>query len=213
METKAFDLLSTTVGALQANCYVLTLPGNRCLLFDPGAEPDKVQALIDGHDVVAILLTHGHGDHIGAVNDVKRTTDAPAYLHPADASLAKSVTADHDLRDGDTLQLNDVTIRVVHTPGHTPGQVSFLLPDNRVVVGDTIFEGGPGRTWSADDFRTTLQTLRTILEWPDDAVCYPGHGTAFRLGDIRAAVQAFVEHDHPAGFYGDAEWEIERFKD
>ena len=94
----------------------------------------------------------------------------------------------------------------MHTPGHSDGMISFLLPDNRAIVGDTIFEGGPGRTWSADGFRATLQTLRTILTWPDDTVCYPGHGNAFRLGDLRRRIEAFVERDHPADFYGDAEW-------
>jgi glyoxylase-like metal-dependent hydrolase (beta-lactamase superfamily II) len=95
---------------------------------------------------------------------------------------------------------------VVHTPGHTDGEVSFLLPDNQAIVGDTIFEGGPGRTNNAPDFRTMLSTLHTILQWPDDTMCYPGHGSSFRLGDIRSHVEAFVARDHGDDFHGDAEW-------
>jgi glyoxylase-like metal-dependent hydrolase (beta-lactamase superfamily II) len=200
-------LVSQPVGSYQANCYVLAVPGTQqCIVFDPGAEPDTVTKLIGGRKVAAILLTHGHGDHTGAVNDIKHLTGAPVYLHRADVPLAKGIQIDHQLQDGDTLQFGGLLLHIVHTPGHTPGQVSFLLPHNRAVVGDTIFEGGPGRTKHMNDFETTLGTLRTILGWPDDTVCYPGHGAPFRLGDIRHAVQAFVEREHPAGFYGDAEW-------
>jgi glyoxylase-like metal-dependent hydrolase (beta-lactamase superfamily II) len=75
-----------------------------------------------------------------------------------------------------------------------------------VIVGDTIFAGGPGRTGSAEAFRTTLNTLRTVvMPWPDDTVCYPGHGPSFRLGDIRLAIDAFLQKDH-GDFHGDAEW-------
>jgi glyoxylase-like metal-dependent hydrolase (beta-lactamase superfamily II) len=77
-----------------------------------------------------------------------------------------------------------------------------------VIVGDTIFEGGPGKTWSDADFRTTLDTLRTqILAWPDDTICYPGHGPHFRIGDLRGAIEAFVARDH-GNFHGDATWEM-----
>lgn len=200
------DLLSRTLGSLQTNCYVLVLPSNRCLVFDPGAEPDTVQEMIGGRDVAAILLTHAHADHIGAVNDIKRVAGAPVFLHPADAPLATDITIDHELEDGTILEFDDVTIKVLHTPGHTEGMVSFLLPDNRAIVGDTIFEGGPGKTWSADGFRTTLQTLRLVMQWPDDTICYPGHGPSFRLGDIRPRVQEFFDRDRPDDFYGDAEW-------
>jgi glyoxylase-like metal-dependent hydrolase (beta-lactamase superfamily II) len=194
------------VGSFQANCYVASTPNNRCLVFDPGAEGNKVQQLINGRDVLAILLTHGHSDHIGAVQEIKRATGAPVYLHANDIARATGVTVDHQLNDGDVLELDGVRVEAVLTPGHTDGEVCFLLPNNVAIVGDTIFEGGPGRTNSAADFRTTLDTLRIILQWPDDTVCYPGHGTSFRLGDIRSRVEAFVARDHDDNFYGDAEW-------
>jgi len=194
------------VGSLQANCYVVGMSNNHCLVFDPGAEPDKVQQLIGGQEVLAVLLTHGHNDHIGAVHDLKRATSAPVYLHHNDMPRATGVTIDHAMQDGDVLEFDDVRMEVVHTPGHTDGEVCFLLPNNLAIVGDTIFAGGPGRTTDAADFRTTLATLRIILQWPDDTVCYPGHGASFRLGDIRKQVEAFVERDHGDDFHGDAEW-------
>jgi glyoxylase-like metal-dependent hydrolase (beta-lactamase superfamily II) len=107
------------------------------------------------------------------------------------------------------VQIGTHTLKVYHTPGHTPDMICFAIEgDHRVIVGDTIFEGGPGKTWSPEDFRTTLQTLRNvILTWPDDTVCYPGHGPSFRLGDRRAAIEAFLQKDH-GDFFGDATWEM-----
>ena len=98
---------------------------------------------------------------------------------------------------------------VIHTPGHRDDQICFgIRKDNRVIVGDTIFEGGPGKTWSAGDFQTTLNTFRRIvLAWPDETVCYPGHGPFFRLGDRKHLIEAFVQKDHGA-FFGDATWEM-----
>jgi glyoxylase-like metal-dependent hydrolase (beta-lactamase superfamily II) len=82
------------------------------------------------------------------------------------------------------------------------------VDDNRIIVGDTIFEGGPGHTSSPKAFQTTLRTLRNIiLTWPDETVCYPGHGASFRLGDKRAAIEAFLSKDHGA-LFGDATWEM-----
>jgi glyoxylase-like metal-dependent hydrolase (beta-lactamase superfamily II) len=83
-----------------------------------------------------------------------------------------------------------------------------LENDRRIIVGDTIFEGGPGKTWSPEDFRTSLRTLRdVILAWPDDTICYPGHGPSFRLGDRRAGIEVFLSRDH-GDFFGDATWDM-----
>jgi glyoxylase-like metal-dependent hydrolase (beta-lactamase superfamily II) len=80
--------------------------------------------------------------------------------------------------------------------------------DDRILVGDEIFDGGPGKTWSPEDFQTTLDTLRRVIAaWPDETRCYPGHGGPFCLGDIRGAVEAFVSRDH-GRFSGDATWEM-----
>ncbi len=85
----------------------------------------------------------------------------------------------------------------------------FAIEDNeRVIIGGAVFEGGPGKTWTVQDFQTMLQTLRgIILSWPDDTACYPGHGPSFRLGDKRAAIVAFLAKDH-GDFFGDATWEM-----
>jgi glyoxylase-like metal-dependent hydrolase (beta-lactamase superfamily II) len=116
---------------------------------------------------------------------------------------------DRTLADGDLVRVGEYTLRVYHTPGHIPDMLCLALEgDHRIIVGDTIFEGGPGKTWAAEDFQTSLQTLREIvLAWPDGTVCYPGHGPHFRLGDRRADIEAFLNKDH-GDFFGDATWEM-----
>jgi glyoxylase-like metal-dependent hydrolase (beta-lactamase superfamily II) len=85
--------------------------------------------------------------------------------------------------------------------------VTLMLPDGRAIVGDTIFQGGPGKTWSPQEFQTTLATMQQIVfQWPDETVCYPGHGPAFRLGDERPAFEAFLSRAHPADLCGDVTW-------
>lgn len=200
-------LTTVTVGSFQENCYLLSDPNrNACIVVDPGAEADKLLQQIGNRRVTAILLTHAHHDHIGAVEEIRTKTGAPVRINPAERDLLAPIRADGDLNNGDTIMLGAHTLRAVHTPGHTPGMISLWLTDGRALVGDTIFAGGPGRTWSAADFRTMLQTLHTILTWPDATVCYPGHGPSFGLGAIRTQIEAFLARDHPAEFYGDAEW-------
>lgn len=208
MADNTLDLRSVTVGSMQENCYVLhDLTTGQCLVFDPGAEPERIMPLIGDSRVTAILLTHAHADHIGAVEPIRAATGAPVSIHRAELPALGKIHHDTLIDDGDTITWGEHTIRAVHTPGHTPGMISFIIDDQQAIVGDTLFGGGPGYTRSAADFRTTLVTLRdVILSWPDSLVCYPGHGDAFQLGDRRARIAQFVARDHPARFSGDAEW-------
>ena len=208
--TAKLDLRIRQVGPWGLNSYALVCPTTRqSVLFDPGAEPDSLTQMLAGSNPMAILLTHTHFDHIGALDEMRARLNVPVVAHPAPHAGGIELRADRWLNHGDKVAVGERTLRVYHAPGHIADQICFAIEgDHRVIVGDTIFEGGPGKTWSTEGFRTTLQTLReVVLSWPDDTVCYPGHGPFFRLGDKRADIEAFLSKDH-GDFFGDAIWDM-----
>jgi hydroxyacylglutathione hydrolase len=204
------ELRARSVGPWPMNSYALVCPITRqSVLIDPGADPDTLQEMLAETLPTAILITHTHPDHVGALDEMKARLNVPVMAHPGPHYENMALSADRWLNHGDVVQVGEHSLKVYHTPGHIGDIICFAVEgDHRVIVGDTIFEGGPGQTWSAEDFRTTLRTLREIiLAWPDDTVCYPGHGPSFRLGDKRAAIEAFLVQDH-GDFFGDATWEM-----
>jgi hydroxyacylglutathione hydrolase len=203
-------LIPRTVGPWPMNTYALICPETRqSVLFDPGADPDTLAEMVANTTPVAILLTHTHPDHVMELDSLRQRLGVPVMCHPGPHFNNFDPKPARLLNTGDTVQVGNYTLRVQHTPGHIPDQICFILEnDHRVIVGDTIFEGGPGRTWSHEGFQTTLANLRNvILTWPDDTVCYPGHGPSFRIGDKRAVMTAFAHKDH-GNFFGDATWEM-----
>ena len=198
------ELKTAQVGPYSMNTYALiSKETGESVLFDPGGDPDKLMAMLEGSKPIAILLTHSHIDHVMALDEMLDMLKVPLYAHPG--PHAEAVEADHWLEHGDTFQLGEDILDIQYTPGHIGDQICFnIRNDDRIIVGDTIFEGGPGRTWSNEGFQQTLETFRNVvLKWSDDAICHPGHGPIFRLGDIRPAVNAFMAKDH-GDFHGDA---------
>ena len=186
------------VGDLSENCYILSRDElSAAVLIDPGEESEKIRAALGKRPVEAILLTHGHFDHIGALDDFP---DVPVYIHPQDAEMLpdpqKNGSASmgywtHVARetlpaeDGDTFTLAGIGFTVWHTPGHSRGSVCYRA-ENSLFTGDTLFHRGFGRCdLYGGDFHALRLSLRRILTCPEDLPFYPGHGDGNTLSNER----------------------------
>ena len=189
------------LGQMATNCYIIE-NGNQSLIVDPGAESEKIiQYLNENHlNISAILLTHGHFDHIIGVPEVKRAFHIPVYASETeDAMLADtsinlschvpgkqtSFHADVLVHDGDELELLGYKWKVIATPGHTAGSVSYYIPEEEVLLsGDTLFYESYGRTdlatGSSSDIADSL--LNKLFVLPEDTMVYPGHGDPTTIG-------------------------------
>jgi hydroxyacylglutathione hydrolase len=156
------------------NAYVIRAPEGD-IIVDAGAEPEKILGATK-RGVAAILITHNHGDHIGALEEVRERTGAPVYMHPVDADAA-GIEGYEPLEDGQTLGLAGEEIRVLHTPGHSPGSVTFVVGDDQV-VGDLILPGSVGRTdLSGASWEEIEVSVRRVMPlWKENTRLYAGHG-------------------------------------
>ena len=183
------NIHTMTLGAYQTNCYIIhDVSANTCAIIDPGYEPavilDKVCSL--GLTVDAILLTHGHFDHVGGVKALAEQTGCRVYLCPEDLSMPHQMTAGplhytHTYTEGNVLMLAGLTVRVLHTPGHTPGSVCLAVEDT-LFTGDTLFQDSCGRTdLPGGDWAAIVQSLKRLKALEADYKVCPGHGPATTL--------------------------------
>lgn len=190
--------MSLRVGRLMENCYLLDDGRDGIVLIDPGAEPDKIREALGGHPLRLILITHYHGDHTGAVEALLPDSEMGWMVSEADYAMLAPGRPDVDLgpetpvigqppvrllHDGDVVEVGDLHLRVVATPGHTPGSVVYV-DDRRhlAFTGDTLFAGGCGRTdLYGGDQAAIEESLRRLARLPEQAQVLPGHG---RVGVI-----------------------------
>jgi len=194
------------LGPYGTNAYVLIChhTGESVVVDVPG-EAAKILELLKGTTPRYILITHNHMDHTGALAELKSALNAPIGAHPDDAGRLP-VPPDLFLNDGQVVSFGEIELSVLHTPGHTPGSICFLT-GSYLIAGDTIFPNGPGKTWSAADFKRIMASLSgKIFVLPDDTRIYPGHGDAAILGKERRAYEAFCARPHDPDLFGDVLW-------
>jgi hydroxyacylglutathione hydrolase len=189
------------VGFFENNCYVVTCTRTReGVIIDPAAEAKRILGETAEIKVQYILITHGHMDHIGALEEVRKQTGAAVGIHARDARALKE-KPDFFLEDGQTLTFGDVVLKVLHTPGHSPGGVCFLT-GKILFSGDTIFPNGPGNTTipGADEPLILSSIHLKIFILPEDTVIYPGHGLETTVGQEKATsfypVPQGMKRDH-----------------
>jgi hydroxyacylglutathione hydrolase len=202
------DVRMFTVGPVQENCFIVRVPGsNSVVVVDPGEEAERLIeaiAALEIKRVEAILITHTHFDHIGAVAPLARATDAPVYCPELETRVLanimdyvpwpgfgpfESYQADHTVAGGETLELAGLTIDVSFTPGHSPGHVSYAIVEHEALFsGDVLFQGSVGRVdLPGGDWPTLLASIESLLSaYSADTTVYPGHMGITTLGRERA---------------------------
>lgn len=181
-------------GVYAANCYVLTDETTKeTAVIDPGGDSDDIIKYLKSiyADVKFILLTHGHADHTGGVNDILKEYNVPVYINKEDYDLISqseymygSISkVEKFLEEGNEFRIGDIKIKCVLTPGHTPGGVSFIIP-KEVFTGDSLFLGSIGRTdFAGGDYDTLINSIKTkLMILPDDFIVHPGHGPYTSIG-------------------------------
>jgi hydroxyacylglutathione hydrolase len=202
------DVRSFTVGPAAENCYILRRDGaDRGLIVDPGEEAERILGAVDalGIEIDAILITHTHFDHVGAVAPVASATGAPVYCPELEVPVLadinsfvpwpgfgpfESYDADETVSGGERLELAGMEIDVIFTPGHSPGHVTYAIPAERALFsGDVLFQGSVGRTdLPGGDWGTLLESIRGLVDsFPEKTTVYPGHMGITTLAAERAA--------------------------
>jgi hydroxyacylglutathione hydrolase len=197
-----------TVGQIAENCFLFRKNGSdRALIVDPGDEAERILGAADelGVTIDGILLTHTHFDHIGAVAPVANATGAPVWCPEIEVPVLadinsfvpwpgfgpyESYEADHTVSGGEKLVLAGMEVDVIYTPGHSPGHVTYSVPDEAAIFsGDVLFQGSVGRTdLPGGDWATLLESIRTLVDTlPEETAVYPGHMGITSLGAERAS--------------------------
>ncbi len=174
----------------------------QAVVIDAAHDADAITAAVGDRQLLMVLCSHGHNDHVNAAPAVGRALDAPVALHPGDRVLwdmTHDTAPDRELADGQTIEIGDVTLTVLHTPGHAPGACCFHVPDLGVLFsGDTLFAGGPGATGrSYSDFPTIIESIRSrLLTLPRETRVLTGHGDSTTIGAEAPHLQDWIDRGH-----------------
>lgn len=195
-------ILTLPLPPIMTNCYIAyEKEGGKCFIIDPASSAERIKTIIDAHDLKpkAILLTHGHFDHIAAADELRKQYKIPLMIHEQDAEMivsaelncsrammGASITlspADKLLKEGDRIKLENESLKVLHTPGHSPGSCVYV-GNGIAFSGDTLFKGTYGRyDLPGGSFQTLMGSIKRILELSPITVLYPGHDEKTNVAD------------------------------
>ncbi|RAV31342.1 MBL fold metallo-hydrolase [Corynebacterium heidelbergense] len=174
----------------------------QCVIIDAAHDADPIAAAVADREVLGVLCSHAHNDHITVAPELARRFDSRVFVHPGDRMLWDETHPDvepFDLADGDTFSIAGTQMRVMNTPGHSPGSCAFYLPEAKVLFsGDTLFAGGPGATGrSFSDFGTIIESIKQrLLTLPNDTEVYTGHGDATQIGEEAPHLEEWIARGH-----------------
>jgi hydroxyacylglutathione hydrolase len=194
------------IAPYETNCYIIVCPrsGEGAVVDTPG-ESNRMLAEVADVSIRYIIITHTHPDHLGAFRKVREKLGVPVAVHSLEAGCLPS-PPDISLQDGDVLSFGSVSLRVLHTPGHTPGSIC-LLCGKHLFSGDTLFPGGPGNTRTPADLAQIVDSIASkLLVLPDETLVYPGHGDDTVLAKEKREFAVFSGKPVPPGLCGDVQW-------
>ncbi len=204
--TEAMEINRLETEPFGTNAYMVScrMSGSLLLVDAPGSAAD-IMAHLDGNVPCLIVITHAHMDHLTALEEISAKLQAPVAVHGNDAA-GLPLKPERILKDGDIIECGSLKLRVLHTPGHTPGSICLYIP-GYLLSGDTIFPGGPGKTGTPQDFKQITDSLRIkVFTLPDDTVILPGHGEKGLVKEEKAAFDSFTASGAGEGLCGDVTW-------
>jgi hydroxyacylglutathione hydrolase len=195
------------MGPYSNNAYIVRdLAAGESMLVDMPLETGiLLEAIAADGAVRQVVATHWHPDHWMSYDDVRAATGAPVLVGAREIKIPEE-RIDGRLEDGAEVLVGSTTVRVLHTPGHTPGSISLRI-GRALISGDTLFDGGPGKTFASGELETLIKSIVERLHpMEDDVVVMPGHGANTSIGESRRQYSEYVKHPHKAGYFGDVEW-------
>jgi glyoxylase-like metal-dependent hydrolase (beta-lactamase superfamily II) len=199
------------LGPFANNAYIIAdRATKRAIFIDAPLESDGAIERAAGYDVQMVIVTHRHGDHWANIDLVREQLGAPVWCHDADRTPYAAKVFD-TVADGDEIPIGETRVRIIHTPGHTPGSICIFVPSADggpvLISGATLFPGGPGRSDSNEALQEMIASITTkLFVLPDETRVLPGHGDDTTIAAARAEYDVFASKDHPADLKGDVLW-------